>query len=99
MSLSSKILEDFLEKEDKYKYFKETDISKFLEVYKFIKPGISILEEYELRKKKSKRKEEEKHKSILEYARTWPEEIRKRAKEIINKAPKPPSAPPSPKFR
>ncbi len=95
------MLEDFLKKEDKYKYFKETDISKFLEIYKSIKPSTSILEEYELRKKKKlkRRKNEEEHKSILEYASTWPEEIKKRAGDIISKAPKPPSAPLPPKFQ
>jgi hypothetical protein len=42
---------------------------------------------------------EDPYKSILDYAKTWPEEIKERVKEILESAPQKPPGPSGPEFK
>ena len=99
-----RILKDFSKRLDVLSYMRKIESYQIESLEKFIRssPLDVIKELYESIPKKKRKKvveEEEIRKSVLEYAKNWPEEMKKRADKLIGEAPKPPPAPSSPELR
>lgn len=98
-----RILKDLSKKLDVLSYTREIERYQVESLETLIKssPLEVIKELYRSIPKKKRREvheEEEMRKSVLEYAKNWPEEMKRRANKLLSEAPKPPPAPNSPEF-